>query len=124
MSAGTFKICPFKPPPPEILTRVNRDHSEGFYGPFDVELLATKATTYISSNSDANGALTEVIRAFLELAQKDYVATASANGELNAQATQSCWLAILLTLPTERWAVSQSKGAAFQVRLYDSRPIN
>ena len=136
-----FLIFPYEPLPPNLLTQINNDLSEGYYGPFDADLLAVRAASFIRSNSrDANeGLLTQVMREFLVLAREDCITagrvpsittttttttTATGEGESNTgiyhgkaqHVAHSCWLCIHMTLPTDEWAVPRwhRDGRMFQ----------
>lgn len=104
-----FAIFPNDPIPPGLLlTRVGTDRSVGFFGPFDADLLAARAASFISSNSDANEPiLAQVMNRFLNLAQDDYKAgiPAVSEAEAEARSAPSCWLCIRMTLPTDDWVV-------------------
>lgn len=101
-----LKIFPCKPLPPDLISRVEKDHSGGFYGYFDAESLATRAAILIGSYSDAiKETLMEVMHDFLESCQEDHMAESMKAGVPVSLSSLSCWLCIRMTLPTVYWTI-------------------
>ncbi|KAI0137457.1 hypothetical protein BJ170DRAFT_711601 [Xylariales sp. AK1849] len=100
-----------------IITGVDHNLSGGYYGPADVEALATHATAFICSNSNANALdLRQALQNFLALTLEDCAARLSFTEETKDQVTHSCWLCIRMTLPTDAWIVPRwhKDGRMFQ----------
>ncbi|VUC25898.1 unnamed protein product [Clonostachys rosea] len=119
-----LRVFTSEPLPSNLITRVNRNRSNGYYGAFDATILAPKAAELIATNSDAQQQpLVEVLKRLLARAEADCVAEAVA-GEKNASAqlTQSCWLCIRMTLPTDEWVVPRwhTDGRMFDCTCPDS----
>ncbi|KAK7211849.1 hypothetical protein V2G26_019027 [Clonostachys chloroleuca] len=119
-----LRIFPSEPLPLNLITRVNKNRPNGYYGPFDANLLATKAAELIAVNSDARQQpLVEVLNRLLTQAEADCVAEAVAGQKnANAQVTHSCWLCIRMTLPTDEWVIPRwhTDGRMFDCTCPDS----
>ncbi|CAH0045955.1 unnamed protein product [Clonostachys solani] len=111
-----LRIFSPEPLPPNLITRVDKERSNGYYGAFDANLLATKAAELIAL-------LVEALSRLLTQAEADCVAEAVA-GQKNASAqiAHSCWLCIRMTLPTDAWVVPRwhTDGRMFDCACPDS----
>ncbi|KAH7303860.1 hypothetical protein B0I35DRAFT_446127 [Stachybotrys elegans] len=93
-------IFPQEPLPELGLTHVDQDSYGGYYGLFDMQVLAGKAAAFVGSRSNGDaGQLVPLFEKFLTLAQQDCAS------DPTAQPTHSCWLCIRMTLPTDVWTV-------------------
>jgi hypothetical protein len=81
------------------ISRIDKDLTYSYYGPFDMDILGRSATDFIISISDAiTDEIDDSMRVFMKLAHRN---CQKFHGAVQQEArTHSCWLTIRMTIPT------------------------